>query len=106
MSSASTPAVTSVQVDGAGAGAGDHAKITLYTNHGCGWSHRVHIVLKELGLEYEEVLIDMDVPRPDWFLKLNPVSFFSVACAVAGALFYSLGLVYGMSVCHPLWPLM
>ncbi|KIW68200.1 hypothetical protein PV04_04161 [Phialophora macrospora] len=70
MSSASIPATTSAQVSGTN-DAGDHAKITLYTNHGCGWSHRVHIVLKELGLEYKEVLIDMDVPRPDWFLKLN-----------------------------------
>ncbi len=52
----------------------DQAKIILYTNHGCGWSHRVQIVLREVGLEFDEVLIDMDVPRPEWFLKLNPVS--------------------------------
>jgi hypothetical protein len=49
-------------------------KITLYTNHGCGWSHRVSITLKEIGLRFEEVFIDMDVPRPEWFLQLNPVS--------------------------------
>ncbi|KIW92678.1 uncharacterized protein Z519_06525 [Cladophialophora bantiana CBS 173.52] len=50
----------------------EQAKIKFFTNHGCGWSHRVHIVLRELGLEYEEVLINMDEPRPEWFLKLNP----------------------------------
>ncbi|KIV93105.1 hypothetical protein PV10_04346 [Exophiala mesophila] len=47
-------------------------KIKLYTNHGCGWSQRVHITLKELDLPYEEVLLDLDKPRPDWFLALNP----------------------------------
>ncbi|KAK4940249.1 hypothetical protein LTR10_019569 [Elasticomyces elasticus] len=46
--------------------------IKMYTNHGCGWCHRVHITLKELSLPYEEVLIDLDNPRPEWFLKLNP----------------------------------
>ncbi|KIX08953.1 uncharacterized protein Z518_00031 [Rhinocladiella mackenziei CBS 650.93] len=48
------------------------AKIKLYTNHGCGWCHRVHITLKELGLEYEEVKVDLDQARPAWFLALNP----------------------------------
>lgn len=48
--------------------------ITLYTNHGCGWSRRVQIALKELDLEYEEVLIDLDKPREGWFLELNPVN--------------------------------
>lgn len=48
-------------------------KIKLYTNHGCGWSQRVQITLRELNLAYEEVLMDLDQPRPDWFLKLNPV---------------------------------
>lgn len=51
----------------------DTPKITFYTNHGCGWCHRVHIALDELSLKYDEVLVDLDVPRPEWFLELNPV---------------------------------
>lgn len=51
----------------------DPPKIKLYTNHGCGWSQRVQITLRELKLPYEEVLLDLDQPRPDWFLELNPV---------------------------------
>jgi len=47
-------------------------KITLYTNHRCPWAHRAHIVLKELGLTYEEVLIDLDTPREPWYLEVNP----------------------------------
>jgi glutathione S-transferase len=54
-------------------GSDQYPKIKMYTNHGCGWCHRVHIALKELGLAYEEVFVDLDNPRPDWFLKLNPV---------------------------------
>ncbi|KEF63419.1 uncharacterized protein A1O9_01397 [Exophiala aquamarina CBS 119918] len=50
----------------------EHPKIKLYTNHGCGWSQRVQITLRELKLPYEEVLLDLDKPRPDWFLELNP----------------------------------
>ncbi|KAF3063159.1 hypothetical protein CFAM422_010104 [Trichoderma lentiforme] len=46
--------------------------ITLYTTHLCPWAHRVHIVLKELGIPYEEVIIDLDKPRDDWYLKINP----------------------------------
>ncbi|KAJ5370579.1 uncharacterized protein N7496_006671 [Penicillium cataractarum] len=47
-------------------------KIILYTNRGCPWAHRAHIVLKELGLEYEEVTIDLTVPREPWYLEVNP----------------------------------
>lgn len=48
-------------------------KITLYTNHGCPWAHRAHITLKELGLPYDEVIIDLEKPREEWYLKVNPV---------------------------------
>ncbi|GIZ42350.1 hypothetical protein CKM354_000562400 [Cercospora kikuchii] len=48
-------------------------KITLYTNHRCPYAHRAHIVLSELQIPYEEILIDLDTPRPDWYLKeINP----------------------------------
>lgn len=46
--------------------------ITLYTNHGCPWAHRAHIVLKELGLSYKEVIIDLSRPRDPWYLDINP----------------------------------
>ena len=52
---------------------GSMPKITLYTNYGCPYAHRVHIALKELGLPYEEVIIDLDKPREPWYLKVNPV---------------------------------
>lgn len=48
-------------------------KIILYTNRGCPWAHRAHIALKELGLQYEEVTIDLSVPREPWYLEVNPV---------------------------------
>ncbi len=51
---------------------GTAPKIVLYTNHGCPWAHRAHITLKELGLPYEEVIIDLDQPREEWYLKVNP----------------------------------
>ncbi|KAL1983354.1 hypothetical protein VTN96DRAFT_10413 [Rasamsonia emersonii] len=47
-------------------------KIILYTNHSCPWAHRAHIALKELGLPYEEVIIDLDTPREPWYLQVNP----------------------------------
>ncbi|KAM0718657.1 hypothetical protein Q7P37_005728 [Cladosporium fusiforme] len=47
-------------------------KITLYTNHGCPYAHRAHIALAELNLPYSEVHIDLTVPRPQWYLDLNP----------------------------------
>jgi hypothetical protein len=53
---------------------GDTPKIILYTNHRCPWAHRAHIAIKELGLPYEEVIIDLDTPREPWYLEINPVS--------------------------------
>jgi glutathione S-transferase len=51
---------------------GTAPNITLYTNHRCPWAHRSHIVIKELGLPYEEVIIDLDKPREPWYLDVNP----------------------------------
>jgi glutathione S-transferase len=61
-------AITSIN----GQSNGASPKITLYTNHGCPWAHRAHITLKELGLPYDEVLIDLNTPREEWYLKINP----------------------------------
>lgn len=47
-------------------------KITLYTNHNCPYAHRAHIALEELKLPFEEVIIDLTVPRPQWYLDINP----------------------------------
>ncbi|KAF2867006.1 thioredoxin-like protein [Massariosphaeria phaeospora] len=51
---------------------GDTPKITLYTNHSCPWAHRSHIVLRELGLPFDEVIIDLGKPREPWYLEVNP----------------------------------
>lgn len=48
-------------------------KIILYTSRLCPWAHRAHIVLKELGLPFEEVTIDLTTPREPWYLEINPV---------------------------------
>lgn len=48
-------------------------KIILYTYHGCPWAHRAHIALKETGLDYEEVIVDISKPREPWYLEVNPV---------------------------------
>ncbi|KAH8704015.1 thioredoxin-like protein [Talaromyces proteolyticus] len=47
-------------------------KIIFYTNPICPWAHRGYIILKELGLPYEEVVIDLDTPREPWYLEVNP----------------------------------
>jgi len=53
-------------------------KITLYTNHRCPYAQRAHITLAELGLPYEEVIIDLERPRDPWYLEVNPVCTVSI----------------------------
>lgn len=48
------------------------AAIKLYTNHGCPWAHRAHITLAELGIPFEEEIIDLSTPRTPEYLKVNP----------------------------------
>ncbi|KAM3500694.1 hypothetical protein MY11210_009476 [Beauveria gryllotalpidicola] len=48
------------------------ATIKLYTNHGCPWAHRAHIALAELGIPYEEEIIDLSVPRTAEYLAIKP----------------------------------
>ncbi|CEJ82381.1 Putative Glutathione S-transferase domain-containing protein [[Torrubiella] hemipterigena] len=48
------------------------ATIKLYTNHACPWAHRAHIALAELGLPFEEEIIDLSVPRTAEYLAINP----------------------------------
>jgi glutathione S-transferase len=64
---------------------GNAPKITFYTNHGCPWAHRAHITIKELGLEYEEVIIDLHKPREPWYLEVNPVGNIPKANCIASA---------------------
>lgn len=47
-------------------------KFTLYTAHHCPWAHRSQIALRELGLEFETVLVDISVPRTAQYLAINP----------------------------------
>lgn len=47
-------------------------EIILYTNHGCPWAHRAHIALAELGLPFQEEIIDLSVPRTPEYLAVNP----------------------------------
>lgn len=62
-------------------------KITLYTNHACPYAHRAHIALAELNLPYSEVIIDLNTPRPQWYLDLNPRGLVpTIAYSVPGLL--------------------
>ncbi|KAK0655071.1 thioredoxin-like protein [Cercophora newfieldiana] len=51
---------------------GSSDKLILYTNHRCPWAHRAHIALAELGVPFEEVIIDLDTPRTAEYLAINP----------------------------------
>jgi len=47
-------------------------KIILYTAYHCPWAHRAQIAVKELGLDFETVHIDLSVPRTPEYLTINP----------------------------------
>jgi len=47
-------------------------KITLYTSNICPWAHRSQIALRELGLSFETVIVDISVPRTPEYLAINP----------------------------------
>ncbi|KAF2994026.1 hypothetical protein E8E14_002263 [Neopestalotiopsis sp. 37M] len=47
-------------------------KLILYNNDTCTWSNRAKVALLELGLDFEERLINCDGPRPAEFLAINP----------------------------------
>jgi len=47
-------------------------KITLYTSHSCPWAHRSQIALRELGLDFDTVIVDLAVPRTPEYLAINP----------------------------------
>lgn len=69
-------------------------EIILYTNHGCPWAHRAHIALKELGLSYKEVIIDLDRPREPWYLEINPVCGYHLALQDSRSLVYTYAYIY------------
>lgn len=73
MASATNGTLTSVHANGTSTSNPATApKIHLYTNHACPFAHRAHIVLEELGLPFEETIIDLNTPRPQWYLDINP----------------------------------
>ncbi|KUI67146.1 Glutathione S-transferase Z2 [Cytospora mali] len=47
-------------------------KLILYTNYTCTWANRANVCLTELGISFEERIINVDGPRPADFLAINP----------------------------------
>ncbi|KAK7542070.1 thioredoxin-like protein [Phyllosticta citribraziliensis] len=47
-------------------------QITFYTFPDCPYCQRVHILLTELALPFDEVLVDISKPREQWYLDINP----------------------------------
>ncbi|KAH6643704.1 thioredoxin-like protein [Boeremia exigua] len=46
-------------------------QIKLYTAHHCPFAHRVQIALRELGLTFDTVLVDITTPRTPEYLAIN-----------------------------------
>lgn len=53
-------------------GSTESPEIVLYTAYVCPWAHRAQIAVKELGIQYETVHIDLKVPRTAEYLAINP----------------------------------
>ncbi|KAG0295588.1 hypothetical protein BGZ98_001337 [Dissophora globulifera] len=48
-------------------------KLTLYYNRGCPFAARAVLAMAETKQVHEAIHIDLDTPRPDWYLKeINP----------------------------------
>ncbi|KAK6513946.1 hypothetical protein TWF506_008376 [Arthrobotrys conoides] len=46
--------------------------ITLYSNTACPFVHRTLITLHELSIPFTPSFIDLNTPRPEYYLKINP----------------------------------
>lgn len=68
------------------------AKPILYTNRRCPWAHRVHIILEELKIDFEEVTVDLDTPRTAEYLKINPRGLVP-ALSWEGAIYTESGII-------------
>lgn len=47
--------------------------LALYSSPGSGNALKVRFLLGELGLDYETVDVPLERPRPEWYLRVNPV---------------------------------
>jgi len=50
-----------------------HVGLLLYDNPVSSNALKARFVLAELGLDYERRTVPFDLPRPDWYLAVNPV---------------------------------
>ena len=92
MAATANGTTTSVHTNGTSNGA-TPPKIHLYTNHSCPYAHRAHIALQELNLPFEETIIDLNTPRPQWYLDINPRGKYgSVLCSQSSRTYLSCAL--------------
>ncbi|KAK8167796.1 thioredoxin-like protein [Phyllosticta citrichinensis] len=60
--------------DGSGSFSNPHIapQIIFYTFPDCPYCQRIHILLTQLALPFEEVFVDINKPREQWYLDINP----------------------------------
>lgn len=70
-----------------------------FADNTCPYAQRTHIALLELALPFDMTEVPATMPKPDWYLKINPVSSmlptstnFIFRCVV-NFLFYNLKLL-------------